>query len=199
MPGKDGGWGDLNDGTWSGWTQYPDGSLFSGLLGQTSLPKDSNTANGKITFKITSAAYKLVKFTDPEHDCTPCVGVDIFFAYEGSGSGLNWIQSVTVNGNEYVDNRGASTPFYLRGSEVARFTQGNTFYFGDKPGRPPNSDWDWQAQTSLVAPNGSGGYYAVGTFTWGFKITGGNAVLYPFVPASPDTYQQGQIASARQQ
>jgi len=86
----------------------------------------------------------------------------------GNGEDTNWIQSVSDNGAaSQSDCEYSPCPFY--NSKLGQ-------PFLDTP-----RDWlTFSAQTSLVVPNGSGGYAPVVTFNWGFQLTSGSVVLTRF-------------------
>jgi hypothetical protein len=109
-------------------------------------------------------------------------------------AGSAWVQTyVRTTGadagqfQEDIDT-GASSPVYTGyGATPA--------YFYDSPGAILGTTGVWVAQTSLVQPNGAGGYSAVFTFQWGFSYSpAGVQYIWP-VAVSPGSFQQQAIGS----
>jgi len=109
-------------------------------------------------------------------------------------AGSAWVQTyVRTTGpqaGQFVEDidTGASSPVYTGYGTTPS-------YFTDTPGALPNTTGAWVAQTSLVQPNGTGGFSAVTTFQWGFSYTpSGVTFIWP-VAISPGSFQQQTIGS----
>ena len=109
-------------------------------------------------------------------------------------AGSAWVQTYVrttgVNAGQFQEDidPGASSPVYTGYGATPS-------YFTDSPGAVLGTTGAWVAQTSLVQPNGAGGYSAVFTFQWGFSYSpAGVQYIWP-VAVMPGNFQQQTIGS----
>ena len=104
----------------------------------------------------------------------------------GNGEGTKWIQTYSDNGATPVpDCEYSPCPFASRGS-------GKPFLDS------PRNHLTFMAETSLVQPNQHGGYDAIITFKWGFRLSPSSITLLPLREVAPYRQQSEAIASAHQ-
>jgi hypothetical protein len=100
-------------------------------------------------------------------------GATLTIIYKGPGGG-RWVSTYVSDDTQgnFVAHGDPTNPFYN-----GNFTNSDQFY-----NSPGTNLYGWyEAQVSLVQPNGSGGYSAAFTFTWGYTWTQGGQ----FFPVRP--------------
>jgi RHS repeat-associated protein len=145
--------------------------------------------NGQIPCGAVMCTYNIssyIAMTSPK-----TVGANLVLHYPGPGGG-SWVQTYTnsdTNGAFVADignNGDPMNPFYPSNM----LTNSNQFW--DQPGQLVSGFW--LGETSLVQPNGNGGFSAAFTFMWGFLWSpDGQFVPIGPVPASMWNSQQQNI------
>lgn len=129
---------------------------------------------------------------------SPIYGMGFSFGVSGSG-GSGWVQTYTSSDNLAYGNGNGNNGFVADAGNTANpwysraYSNGNNF--ADSPGVPALPGF-FLAQTSLVQPNGNGGYSPALTVMWGmsYSASGQFSILGPVI-ATPWAAQQQNIGN----
>ena len=135
-------------------------------------------------------------------DYSSLSGVGLTLTTSNNLPGAEWVQTYIATGDPY-DNDSATSGHWNQDVLGDAWSSVYTGYgassntFADTPGRPIGTSGIWVAQTSLIQPDGSGGYNTVATFTWGFAVsTTGQITQFRPIPVSPNGAQLQAIGGA---
>jgi hypothetical protein len=135
-----------------------------------------------------TCTYNMNTFSNPLYGQN---GVNIQVSLAGDAGGA-WVQTYTRNGSQMYDvGVGSSNSLYTGYGTTSN-------YFVDSPSMTMGTTGTWNAQTTYVAPNNSGGYNAVFTFSWGFQQSSGGITFTTPSITSPNSFQSSAIATAFQ-
>jgi RHS repeat-associated protein len=137
----------------------------------------------------TTCTYNMNTFSNPAYGQN---GVNIQVGLSGDAGGA-WVQTYVRNGVQAYDvGAGSSNSLYPGYGSTSNL-------FVDSPSMTMGTSGTFNAQTTYVVPNSTGGYNAVFTFSWGFQqSSGGISFTTPSI-TSPNALQSSAIATAFQQ
>jgi hypothetical protein len=145
--------------------------------------------------------YEAVTINEPGTDNKTIVeskGLLMIMLYVGmeSYSEYQWFQMVETThpapgkSSPYIDNSKESPFFYVTPTEMPYYTRdakalGGKFMIYDQPSRDSRIELTWSATTTLVGRNSSNGAWSVvGSFSWGWSMSGGTVTVTPWQQVS---------------